>query len=155
MGRLEIAESDGGATVPTLSATNHGAKPVLVLEGHLFEGGWQHRMAVASALVGPARRTQLEVACVEHGRWGGGTRQEGRGRRATPFVRAGSQATPADTDRQSEVWRRVGTYVGEHEDTGSLVTRLDVAEVEVGRLVEDCDRWPARSASWSRSAVSR
>ena len=137
VGQVDISENEGGAVVPTLTATNLGPKPVLVLEGHLFEGGWQHRMAVASSMLEPARRTQLEVACVEHGRWGGGSRQEGRGRRATPFVRAGSHATPADTDRQSEVWRRVGTYVGAHDDTGSLVTRLDLAEAEVDRLVED------------------
>lgn len=144
--QLEISESDGGASVPTLSATNHGAKPVLVLEGHLFEGGWQHRMAVASSVLQPARRTQLEVACVEHGRWGGGTRQEGRGRRATPFVRAGSQATPAHINRQSEVWRRVGTYAGAvHDDTGSLVTRLDLAEADVDRLVEGLRPLPGQA----------
>src|SRR5262245_24583008 len=67
--RLEVGEADSGPDVPRLVATNPGDRPVLVLDGQLFEGGWQHRMAVRSYVVEAGGRAELEVACVEQGRW--------------------------------------------------------------------------------------
>lgn len=118
---LELSEREEGPTVPALSATNTGKRPVLVLEGQLFEGGWQHRMATTSALIAPQQRALIEVACVEQGRWAGGTRQHSRGRRATPYVRSGAVSGQG----QGEVWRRVGQYVGADNATRSLVQQLD------------------------------
>src|SRR4051794_36390220 len=87
---LSVTEHEDGASVSMLSASNGSSTPVMVLEGHLFEGGWQHRMATASMLVqGGDHRTPVEVVCVEQSRWGGASHQETHGRRATPFVRSG------------------------------------------------------------------
>lgn len=136
--QLVVEEMAGGPAVPTLSAANPGAVPVLVLEGHLFEGGWQHRMATKSSIVGAGRTARVEVACVEQGRWGGARRQAGRGRRATPFVRSGAHATPAGRDVQGEVWRRVERYRRSDvpNDTGTLVGHLDHARADIGRITQ-------------------
>jgi hypothetical protein len=111
---LVVQEVDGGPDVAALSAVNHGSKPVLVLEGHLFEGGWQHRMAIRSQVLEPRRPSRVEVACVEQHRWGGETQQAGRGRRATPFVRSGAHLMPTGHQVQAEVWRRVDSYSHVH-----------------------------------------
>ncbi len=133
--RLTVGEDQARPSVPGLVATYAGTKPALVLEGYLFEGGWQHRMAVSSVLLAPGEPSVVEVACVERGRWGGAQRQAARGRRATPYVRSGASRPPAGHDRQGEVWRRVDTYVGRARGnaTGSLVVHLDELEPGVRR----------------------
>lgn len=136
--RVAVTECEGGPSVPGLTATNAGDQPVLVLEGYLFEGGWQHRMATKSVILAPARPTVVEVACVEQRRWGGGeVRHTVRGRRATPFVRAGATTPPPGRDAQGEVWRRVDTYRDsvEVDGSGSLVGHLDRSDDDIQRLV--------------------
>lgn len=129
---LEVAEVEGGA-VPQLGAVNRGSKDVLVLDGQLFEGGWQHRMAARSTVVGAGERSTVDVVCVEQGRWGGAREQVTRGRRASTYVRGGLAAHGAD-DAQSEVWRRVGRdAVG--LPTGSFVDHLDRAGDRLQRRV--------------------
>jgi hypothetical protein len=133
---LSVREMEGGPSVPGLTAVNQGDKPVLVLEGHLFEGGWQHRMATKSVILAPGRSEVVEVACVEQRRWGGTTSQASRGRRATLVVRCAAQAPPEGWDAQDEVWRRVDSYPASSDlrDTGSLVGHLDRASDDVWRL---------------------
>ena len=98
----------GGPDVPTLMVGNTGDRPLLVLEGQLFEGGWQHRMATRSVLIGVHQRVPVEVACVEQGRWGGSARQASRGRRATPYVRdAVRAARPATVTSRGRCGGRV------------------------------------------------
>ena len=120
---LDVSECDGGPVVSTLMVGNTGDRPVLVLEGQLFEGGWQHRMACGSLMVGVHQRVPVEVACVEQGRWGGGTRQHSRGRRATPYIR---EAVARGGDVQGEVWSRVARHTeGTQNATGSFVHHLE------------------------------
>lgn len=131
--RLDVTEVENGPDVGTLVVHNTGDRPALVLEGQLFEGGWQHRMAVHSTMIGAHQRTRVEVACVEQGRWGGTAQQRSRGRRATPYVR---DSVRRGGDVQSEVWNRVSRHAGEpgtrdsHNPTGSFVRRLDEADAE-------------------------
>jgi len=123
---LDVSECDDGPDVSTVMVGNTGERPVLVLEGQLFEGGWQHRMASGSTLVGVRQRVPVEVACVEQGRWGGSHRQQSRGRRATPFVR---ESVRGAADMQGEVWRRVAMHTrGTDNVTGSLVRHLDASQ---------------------------
>ncbi|MCM3516588.1 ARPP-1 family domain-containing protein [Nocardioides sp. P86] len=126
---LEVAEMPEGPYVGSLLVGNRAVVPALVLEGQLFEGGWQHRMSRHSLMVGAGERMAVEVACVEEGRWGGAAEQRTRGRRATPYV-ADAVRHGADTegdDVQGEVWSRVAAHTrGVHATaTGSLVERLD------------------------------
>lgn len=126
---LDVTECEAGPDVTTLMVGNTGDRPLLVLEGQLFEGGWQHRMATRSVLIGVHQRVPVEVACVERGRWGGSPRQASRGRRATPYVRDAVRAASVGTgDVQGEVWDRVASHTrGTDNTTGSLVHRLDAA----------------------------
>ena len=148
---LDVTEVDGEPDVGTLMVGNVGDRPALVLEGQLFEGGWQHRMARHSVMVGVHQRTAIEVACVEQGRWGGTARQSSRGRRATPYVR---DSVRHGGDVQAEIWNRVAlhtqdvgapppenrlstsdlhwvrTTAPEGNPTGSFVHRLDRAQAE-------------------------
>jgi hypothetical protein len=126
---LEVAEHEGGPQVGSLVVGNPGDQPVLVMEGQLFEGGWQHRMAVKPILIGVHQRVAVEVACVEAGRWSGAQRQHSRGRRATPYV--ANATKQVDGDVQGEVWRRVDERtMGTVNETKSLVNHLDAS----GRL---------------------
>lgn len=124
---LDVSECDGGPVVSTLMVGNTGDRPVLVLEGQLFEGGWQHRMACRSTMLGVHQRVPVEVACVEQGRWGGGRHQHSRGRRATPYIR---DAVRREGNAQGEVWSRVARHTaGTDNATGSFVRHLDAADV--------------------------
>lgn len=125
---LAVSEADTGPNVPTLQVTNSGEKSVLVLDGQLFEGGMQHRMATRSTLVPAGGEMPIEVACVEQSRWAGATAQATRGRRANLVVRDGYSA-----GGQQEVWRRIASYdatAGSVSRTGSLAERLDTATVD-------------------------
>lgn len=148
---VEVTEADGNPDVGTLMVGNVGDRPALVLAGQLFEGGWQHRMATGSVMIGVHQRIAVEVACVEQGRWAGTARQHSRGRRATPYVR---DSVRHGGDVQTEVWNRVAVHtqdVGvpspgnrlsmsdlhwlrttapEGNPTGSFVHRLDQARAE-------------------------
>ena len=117
---LVVTEVAGGPDVPQLQVHNPGERPVLVLDGQLFEGGWQHRMATRSLLVPPGQQARVDVACVEQSRWGGDQRQSNRGRRAPTYVRDGFERQ----GQQSEVWRRVRAYAGS-SPTASLVDGMD------------------------------
>ena len=68
---LDVTEVEDGPDVGTLLVANEADRPALVLEGQLFEGGWQHRMSRHSLMVGVHQQVPVEVACVEAGRWGG------------------------------------------------------------------------------------
>lgn len=123
--RLDVRELEHGPSVDTLDVGNTGDKAVLVLEGQLFEGGWQHRMAKQSVVVGARQRIPVAVACVEQGRWGGSGRQHSRGRRVTPYI---ADAVRGGHDVQGEVWRRVAEHTAHTDNaTGSFVRHLDEA----------------------------
>src|SRR3954451_15324816 len=67
-GLVVIAEKPS-ASVPTLLVTNRAALPVLILDGEEIVGGRQNRVVNTTLLI-PARSTfELDVTCVEHGRW--------------------------------------------------------------------------------------
>ena len=130
---LGVTECADGPTVSRLLATNSGSKDVLVLDGQLFEGGWQHRMAVRSCLVGAGRSELVDVACVEQRRWRGSEGHTLRGRRASTVVREGHDGRAGS---QYEVWRRVARTTGSANGTGSLVDHVDRLEQEVRVLVD-------------------
>ena len=56
---LDVTEVDAGPQVDTLMVGNVGDRPALVFEGQLFEGGWQHRMATRSIVVGVHQRVPV------------------------------------------------------------------------------------------------
>lgn len=124
-------------SVGWLRFTNAGTTPVLLLEGALLDGGWQHRVVARSVLVDARTQTNVEVACVEQNRWAGGQGQRLARYRAPLAVRGALRGLRADAPRgsggatdQSDVWQRVGRYESEFggSATSSLVAlqeRLD------------------------------
>lgn len=112
--------------VSKLVVTNYGTKPALLTEGTLLEGGQQHRINTRSLLIGAGETTEIDVLCVEQGRWNGNPLHRHSGRRAPLHVQAGLHGT--GTDHQSDVWRRVQRYEGlrTRSATSSLIEHLDV-----------------------------
>lgn len=120
---IEVAELADGASVTWLELTNPGHRAALVLEGELFEGGWQSRALVHDAVLAPHSRARVAVACVEQGRWGGGLDHHRRSRRVTPRVQCALRAP--EHQRQQRVWGDVASYQAlSHSPTASLVEQL-------------------------------
>ncbi|WP_430297736.1 ARPP-1 family domain-containing protein [Sinomonas sp. B1-1] len=136
--QLQVTELATGPQVTRLTVANTGAKPALLIEGELLEGGHQHRVAAESRVVAPGERADVPAFCVEQGRWGGPTMAHGRrARRAPLHVRAelaglgGLAASTGDGHRplrpadQGRVWQRVGRFAAGASATGSLVEAYD------------------------------
>lgn len=125
----------GGAEVASLTAANPNSSPMLLLEGALLEGGWQNRMLTRSVLVPPRQSLDVEVVCVEQGRWGGASGHRSTGRRASMRVR---NVNEQQGNRQGEVWRRVSEYDARFgaNATDSFAVHADRAAPQVERLVE-------------------
>ncbi len=66
---LEISEVSEGGSVPTLTVTNRGARPVLLLDGEELIGAKQNRVLNVTVLVPAAQTIAVPVSCVEAGRW--------------------------------------------------------------------------------------
>lgn len=111
--------------VSRLVVTNQGAKPVLLTEGSLLEGGQQHRINTRTTLIGSGETQGIDVLCVEEGRWHGSPLHRNTGRRAPMHIQASLHS--AATHQQSEVWRRVQRFEGVRTSsaTRSLVDHLD------------------------------
>jgi len=141
-----LRERDGQAQVPVLVASNGGERPVLMLEGQLLEGGWQNRVLVRSHLVPARTELELEVACVEAGRWGGAQRHAVRDRRSSVRIRSALSWNEQD-GRQGEVWRRVSEYDARYgvNPTSSFTGHLDRAADDVARLIRDLRPLPGQS----------
>lgn len=140
-----MTEAAGGPSVGGVTVTNPGPRPLLLFEGTVLDGGWQHRALVHDVLVPAGVPLDVPVACVEQGRWHGSTTQR-TSRRQVPLavrgalrgirreVAAGTRSTGVD---QGDVWRRVSRYerVYGGSATSSLVDVQDRAAREVDALV--------------------
>ena len=124
--RVSVAEREGSPVVGELVITNAGMKPMLLLEGELLEGGWQHRVLQHDLVLAPGCSLVAAVACVEAGRWKGRTGHRRAARRASPSVRGALNITPVE-DRQQAVWARVAQYDGAFgpSATSSYLDHLD------------------------------
>jgi len=132
-----------GPTVSTLAATNQEARPLLMLEGQLLEGGWQNRVLARSVLVPAGQSMDLDVFCVEAGRWGGSNGHQWHERRASLRVRG---AFRSRQNQQGEVWRRVGEYDARYgaNETASFVEHARRAVGDVERLIQGLQPLPGQ-----------
>lgn len=138
-----VAEAPGGPEVGTLTVSNGGESPLLILEGQILEGGWQNRMLARSVLIAARAELAVDVVCVEAGRWGsGGSAHRSSGRRGSTRVRSALR-TP---DRQSEVWRRVSEFDGRvgANDTSSFTEHAERSAVRVEDLVDGLRPFPGQ-----------
>lgn len=125
---VSYSEMVSRPSMPHLRATNGSPTPVLVLDGQLFEGGWQDRMTTRSHLLVAGGEQVLDVACVERDRWGGDAQQRTRYRRSPASVRAG-----ADMGGQDEVWRRIDRRAMRSE-TPSLLGAMRAVDEQAALL---------------------
>jgi len=135
---VAVVGEQPGPEVSTLIATNPGTRPLLMLEGQILEGGWQNRVVGRSVLV-PARGSMdVDVFCVEAGRWSGADGHRWNGQRASLRVRGASRTEQAERDQQGEVWHRVGEYEGRYgaNATASFTEHASRAVDDVDRLVD-------------------
>lgn len=68
-GEIEIREINEGGSVPFLDVENRGEKPVLILDGEELVGGLQNRVVNVTVMIKARATLQINVACVERGRW--------------------------------------------------------------------------------------
>jgi hypothetical protein len=105
-GLVEIIEIPGGEQVNKLSVHNKSDRPLLLIGGELLLGGKQDRIVVRDVIV-PAGATQdVEVDCVEHGRWEGKSEHF---QYSTQIVPSDVRAAAAYED-QNKVWENVDGY---------------------------------------------
>ena len=148
-GNGAVTELPDHPQVDTLVVTQPGPKPLLMLEGALISGGWQHRVLTRDILVAADQPMMLDVRCVEAGRWHSETTQCTE-RRAAPLAVRGAlrgirpdQSLARENDHiprsadQGDVWNRVSAY--EHRfGAGATSSLIDVQrrhEQTVDRIV--------------------
>jgi len=140
---VKLAELDQ-ASVGTVKIQNDCRYRVILFEGTLLEGGWQHRALTRTVLVNANGVTDLPVVCVEQGRWGGTHVQRVGNRQAPAKVRSamrgmaknGSMINQAYAD-QSRVWAEVSNYAAinqAHNGTQSYVEMRDQLDAEMAKL---------------------
>jgi len=93
--QLKISEVTR-AQVGSVEVTNPTSRPVLLPQGYVLSGGWQHRVVVESVLVPAGAKLAVETACVQRGRWGGRTEFEPKGTFAPRKVRKAAIPDPGE-----------------------------------------------------------
>src|ERR1700691_704703 len=94
-----------GPQVNQLVLVNRGKKPLLLLAGEVVSGGKQDRIIGKDRLVpAGAAPLPLDVFCVEHGRWTGGSDQFVAGK---TMVHPSVREKAAIEQDQSQVWAAV------------------------------------------------
>jgi hypothetical protein len=141
--KVKLAELDQ-ANVGTVKIQNDTATKLILFEGTLLEGGWQHRALTRTVLVNANGVTDLPVVCVEQGRWGGTHVQRVGNRQAPAKVRSamrgmaknGSKINQAYAD-QGRVWAEVSNYAAindAHNGTQSYVAMRDELDRKLTNL---------------------
>ncbi|MGB3340936.1 MAG: DUF6569 family protein [bacterium] len=69
--KVVIISELSSASVPTVLIKNTGSKPIYIMAGEIIIGGKQDRMVSFDILIPGGKEVQVEVRCVEHGRWHG------------------------------------------------------------------------------------
>jgi hypothetical protein len=114
-GAVVVEELRNGAAVPQVLVDNRGELAVLALFGEQLQGAFQNRTVNASFLVPAHAQLELDVSCVEAGRWQGRPTFRGTSaviahairRRMERAVRASRQRGRRFQADQHEVWDEV------------------------------------------------
>lgn len=114
-----VNELTAGPAVERLTVHNPTSHAFLLASGSLFDGGHQHRALVHSVVVAPDTDLDVDVRCIEQGRWGGTSDhnvQVGRvplavwgALRGISPTRGGAYPHSVRAD-QRDVWARVPRY---------------------------------------------
>jgi hypothetical protein len=132
---FKVAEA-AQAAVPTLQVENQADLDLVLLEGMILEGGWQHR-ALTQSIVIPARSVeQIPVVCVEQSRWGGSNQQAAGKKVAPTAVRVAMRGLSRDQlgnvsqlgPDQSRVWANVADYQARHKTKAATNSLADIQD---------------------------
>ncbi|MEY4452913.1 MAG: hypothetical protein RIT51_591 [Actinomycetota bacterium] len=140
---VKLAEHEQ-AVVGSVRIQNDTAQKVVLFEGTLLEGGWQHRALTRTVMVDANGVTELSVVCVEQGRWGGMQTQYVGNRQAPAKVRSamrgmakqGNLINQAHADQQ-RVWNEVANYANinnAENGTQSFVEVRNRIDAELAKL---------------------
>lgn len=132
-GSVEITEIES-EDVNTLKVENKGTRPLLLLGGDLLMGGKQDRIVARDVIVPPGKTVNVEVFCVEHGRWDG--QSEHFEFKETVVPNDVRQA--AAHEGQSEVWAKVDDYNSANGNFGgSLSVSKGLSTEKVQKSVKE------------------
>lgn len=131
------------ASVATLQVENQADQDLLLLEGMILEGGWQHRALTESVMIPSRSSAQIPVVCVEQNRWGGVSAQRTGDKVAPAGIRVAMRGLVKDSHGnvsqngpdQSRVWQNVATYrvkTNVRAETSSLVDIQDGVNQNMG-----------------------
>ena len=144
--------------VERLIVRNPQRTGLLIPEGTLLDGGLQTRVVAADTFVAAGTARNINVRCVEQGRWhsaGAGdaaTRHEVDGRAPVSVVAALRGIGGVHDDSQGKVWERV-EKLQEHYGSRSTKSLLDMMAVQ--GLNQREGRRPQGSAEDERAQQSR
>lgn len=112
---FDISEQDH-ANVDTLEVRNTSDHAVLIPQGTLISGGLQTRVLEREVLIESGQYEELDVRCIEAGRWGEPRDAAFDGRVPAPIIAVlrGIGRESSVNDRQSEVWSRISRYEFQH-----------------------------------------
>ena len=143
-GKIAVVE-DVNPSVGHLQVKNDLDQPVLLFEGALLEGGWQHRALTHTVWVNARSSAEIPVVCVEAGRWNGVATQHLGNKSAPARVRRAMRgiyqndsgiAVQAMAD-QGAVWNEVRAYaenIKKSRPTESLVEMANEVERDLADL---------------------
>ena len=106
------------ASVPTVLIKNTGKRPIYIMAGEIIIGGKQDRMVSFDIIIPAGKEIEVEVRCVEHGRWHGASVQ------FSPGGAVGSKKvrTALQFKTQHDVWDEVEKMCEEHDISSSSGT---------------------------------
>ena len=140
-GQVGVVEQQS-PSVGHLLVKNDAAMPVLLFEGTLLEGGWQHRALTHTVWVQAQSTAEIPVVCVEAGRWNGVSTQRFGNKTAPARVRRAMRGIKINADgtaRQSiadqqDVWSEVQNFASvtaKQNQTQSLVEIKNELEADI------------------------
>ncbi len=131
-GELTITERER-ASVPSVVVENLGKRHVLLLAGEILLGGKQNRVVTEDVLLPPlSGPVDLQVYCVEQGRWNPEGSRAGFSARGT-FAAPQLRSKVIERQSQGEVWAEVDKYAQHFaapSPTQSYQAIYDKAEVK-------------------------
>lgn len=154
-------------SVPSVIVANHSRRPILGMHGQLLSGAKQNRSLNLTTLFPPESETEVDVACVEQGRWNAGRcfddaewmqsaagRTEKLGDVLSNIRRSGeSKANQQNVwNQQSLKQRRLGSHSATLDEieiqkitldgsVESLLDRFVCAEDQVGAILQANNSW--------------
>jgi len=117
-GNCVVIKERSNASVPTVLIKNTGKRPIYIMAGEIIIGGKQDRMVSFDIIIPAGKEIEVEVRCVEHGRWHGASAQ------FSPGGAVGSKKvrTALQFKTQHDVWDEVEKMCEEHDIASSSGT---------------------------------